>query len=372
MTRTPVLVVAGELSGDRMAAPVVRELTSSLPGLAPFGAGGPHLAAEGVELRHRIQSLSVTGISEAAGRAPAALLLLADLTLEIRRRRPALAILVDYPGINMRLAAHLRRVGVPVLYYGAPQRWAWLEWRTPALRRDISALAVTLPFEERWFRDRGVRARFVGHPVRDLFRPPPRAEARRRLGLGEGETALALLPGSRPNEIRRHLPLLLQTLRRLPRVRGVLAVSPGTRQLCSHVVERSPRGASLLHADTRHALAAADAALCSSGTATLELAVAGVPGVVFYRVSALTHGVARRLVKVPMIALPNLILGREVLPELVQHDMAPHRLAREVRRLLEPPVAAEARGWLARVARELGEPGVARRVAQLAMELIPR
>jgi lipid-A-disaccharide synthase len=372
MTPKHVVVVTGELSGDQMAAPVVRELSRRLPGLEFFGAGGPGLAAEGVELRHHIRDLSVTGFSEAAGRLPAALCMLADLALEIRRRRPVLAILVDYPGINLRLAALLRRLGVPVLYYGAPQRWAWLAWRTAALRRDISRLAVTLPFEERWFQDRGVPATFVGHPVRDSYRPPPRAVARRRLELDEGVTALALLPGSRPNEIRRHLPLLLKTLRRLPGVTGLLAVSPGAHELCDAIVERCPSTAPLCFTDTQHALAAGDAALCSSGSATLELAVAGVPGVVFYRVSPLTHAVARRLVKVSMIALPNLIHGHEVLPELIQREMSPERLAREARRLLAPAVAAEVRAALLHVTRQLGEPGVARRVADLAMGLIPR
>ncbi len=360
-----ILVSAGEVSGDMMAAPVVVELCRRLPGLRCFGAGGDALEAAGVELRHHASELAVTGLTEVLPRAGAAGTMLLDLWLQCRRREPRLALLVDYPGVNLRLAGWLRRAGVPVLYLGAPQRWAWLGFRAGALTRKVDRLAVTLPFEESFFEGHGVPARFVGHPVRERFKPAARGEARRRLGLGS-EPVVALLPGSRVNEVRRHLPLLNEAITLLPRgVRAVLAAAPGEAgELCARLAPTTPR------VSARTALGAADAALCASGTATLEAAVAGVPTAVFYRVSSLTYQVARRLVRVPYLSLPNLILQRPLLPELIQDRMTPRRLARVASRLLEPSVAAGIRPGLREVVQQLGPPGMAGRVADLAMELL--
>lgn len=358
------LVVAGEISGDRMAAPVLLEMRRRWPDLRWYGAGGEQLAHAGLEVRHPIDRLAVTGVTEALGRVPAVAALFADLAAQVLRRRPRLALLVDYPGVNLRLAAICRAAGVPVLYLGAPQRWAWLGFRARALAWQVDRLAVTLPFEERWFRRRGVAATFVGHPVLDLFRPLPREDARRRLGT-EG-AVIALLPGSRENEVRRHLPLLLEAARLLPDLTPVLALPPG---VAGRTVERLAP-ASLRRVDTPLALGAADVALCTSGSATLELAVARVPGVVCYRLSSLTYRIARRLVSTRWVGLPNLILGREVLPELLQDEMTPAALAREARRLLDPAVREPVRRALDEVVARLGRPGVATRVADLARELL--
>jgi lipid-A-disaccharide synthase len=337
------------------------------PELSFFGAGGPALARAGVEIRHPIDRLAVTGIVEAGARLGAAARVAADLWFQIRRRHPYLALLVDYPGLNLRLAGILRRAGVPVLYYVAPQRWAWLPRRTPELRRRIDRLAVTLPFEVEWFARHGVSAQFVGHPVLDLFAPVPRRRARAMLGLPEGERVVAVLPGSRANELRRHLPLLRATLARFPSIRPLLAVLPeATSRLCRELAPELPQ------TDAVTALGAADVALCAAGTATLETALAGVPAVVFYRTSALTFEVARRLVRVETIALPNLILGEKLLPELVQHQMTPAALADEVLALLDPQKSRRVRQRLSEVGAHLGQPGVAARVARLALPLLPR
>lgn len=350
-----VLVAAGEVSGDRMAAPVVEELGRRWPGLRFFGAGGPSLRQAGVEVRHRVDRLAVTGLTEAGRRLPAAVALLGDLSRQLALRRPRLALLVDYPGVNLRLAAAARALGVPVLYYGAPQRWAWMPWRAAALGRLIDRLAVTLPFEEPWFRRRGINATFVGHPMVDLFRPVP----------GDG-LGLALLPGSRENEIKRHLPPMLEAARRLPRLAPVIAVTTGSATLCRALAPGLPC------VDTPAALAASRVALCASGSATLELALAGVPGVICYRVSPVTYRVGRMLVRVRWLGLPNLVLGDALLPELVQREMSPSRLAREALRLLEPQTNARVRAGLRTVAARLGSPGVAGRVADLADELLRR
>lgn len=363
-----ILVSAGEVSGDRNLAPVIRAMTRARPELRFFGAGGDELRAAGVEVRHHVDALAVTGVSEALARGLAPLAALADLSRQILRRRPALGLLVDYPGVNMRLAALLARVGVPVLVYGAPQHWAWLPSRARALARRVDRLAVTLPFEERWFSRRGVAATFVGHPLVDRPAPLDRRGARARLGLrsDRGPPLCALLPGSRVNEVRRHLPALRGAIERLGReVDWALAVAPGAAgQLSRAALPGLPA------ADCATVLAAADVGLCASGTATLEAALAGVPTVVFYRLSGPSHLIARALVRVPTVALPNLVLGRRVLPELLQRQLTPRRLARELRLLLRAPIHRWTTAQLARLRPMLGPPGVARRVAQLGLQLL--
>lgn len=364
-----ILVSAGEVSGDRIAAPVVEAIRRRRPELRFFGAGGPALQAAGVEVRHPLSRLAVTGLVEALGRAASAGRFLTDMALQILARRPRLGLLVDFPGLNLRLAALLKWHRIPVLYYVAPQRWAWLGFRTRALGRLIDRLAVTLPFEEQWFRRRGAPAVFVGNPVVEQFSALSTGEARARLGLtGDREPVVALMPGSRVNEIRRHLPVLLESLPLLPAAaRPVLATIPGeSAALCS---ELAPE---LIQGRTEEVLGAASAGICASGTATLEAALAGVPVVVCYRLSPLSYPAARLLVRSPYIALPNLVLGAPLLPELIQHQMTPTKLVLQLERLLEPSEAQRIRRGLRRVVELLRvpPPRVADRVADLALELL--
>jgi lipid-A-disaccharide synthase len=363
-----VLVSAGEASGDRMAGAVVEKLARARPDLRFAGAGGECLARAGVEVRHHERDLSATGLVEAVRRAGGVARMLADLGRLAVSRPPALGLLVDYPGANLRLAGLLARLGVPVLYYGAPQRWAWLAWRTRPLARPGLRLAVTLPFEESWFRARGVLATYVGNPVVELFRPAPRLEARAQLGLRGDDRVLALLPGSRPGEIARHLPLLVQAAARLSAggVRAVVAALPGPSALACQRIAPHLRlaGADLV-------LGAADAGLCASGTATLEAAFARVPVVVLYRLDPLAYAVARRLVRVRHIALPNLILDEALLPELIQDRASPGELARQASSLLDDEGArAEILAGYARVRSHLGPAHASERVAELALELL--
>jgi len=360
-------VVAGEASGDQAAAAAVRSLRALRPGWEVQAVGGRALAAAGAELLLPYEEVAVMGFTEVLARLPA-------IHARLRRLRRLLAgggvdlfMPVDFPGFNLRLAQTARRAGVPVLYFVAPQVWAWGEGRVATLRRVVERLAVILPFEADWFGERGVDARFVGHPIMESERPlapdtpPPR---------------LALLPGSRAQEVARHLPLMLAAASRLaaavPGLECELLESPA---LAPAYYDRLLAGASLLPERRREPsagfLARQGAALVASGTATLEVAAAGLPMAVVYRTGRLNYALARRLVRVSTIALVNLVAGEELVPELIQGDATPEALAGAMAPLLAAGPARERqrRGLLA-LREALGGPGCGERVARLAVELL--
>lgn len=365
---TRVVVSVGEPSGDAHAGQVVRELLRRRSELEVEAVAGPQVAAAGATPIARAERLAAVGLVEAAGALPRHAALLRRLERSFARGRYDLAILVDYPGFHLRVAAAAAAHGVPVLYYIAPQLWAWGAWRMGALRRRTRCLAVVLPFEEGFFAARGIAARFVGHPLLDRPPAPSRAAARRHLGLTDGRPTLALFPASRPAELHRLWPPFrdaAQVLRNLvPDLAVIVAGLPDGRY---------PGGEefTLVRGDSPTVFAAADAALCKSGTATIEAALADVPMVIGYRLHPVTAALARRLSRVERIGLVNLVAGRAVVPELLQEAAQPLALARAVLPLLERDGAAarRQREAFAAVRAALGQPGAAGRVAGLALEL---
>ena len=364
---TRVLVSAGERSGDAHAGAVVRALSALTPAVSVDAVGGDGLQAAGARLLEHIDTLSAIGAVEAAGAVPHHVRLLRRLDTALESGRYDVVVLVDYPGFHLRLARRAAAHGVPVLYYIAPQLWAWGGWRARPLRDAVRHLALILPFEESFFRERGVPCTFVGHPLLDRLPPPERDEARRLLGIDDSAPALALFPGSRPAERARHWrPFIAgaQLVRRaLPNLQIVIVGRPRDYP--------DPRADVRWCADPQIALAAADAAVCKSGTSTLEAALAGTPMVVAYRLHPLTYVAARGLVRVPHVALVNLIAGRAVVPELLQGEATPERLCAAVLPLMERahPERERQREALRAVTGRLGTPGAARRVATLALGL---
>jgi lipid-A-disaccharide synthase len=365
-----VLFVAGEASGDLHAAGVARELRARNAPFNLVGIGGDSMRDAGVELIEHVERLAVMGFVEVLRHVPKHWALLRELRQRIRSGNTALLVLIDYPGFNMKVAAEATDAGVPVLYYITPQVWAWGAGRLAKLAQTVTRAAVILPFEEKLLRDHGVATTFVGHPLLDRAeRLPTRSEARAQLGVPDDAPMLALFPGSRAQEIARHLEAFVATARELERrrsgLRVVVSAAPHVRldeSRCPYPIVRSA---------SFTVLRAADAAMCKSGTTTLEAAVAGCPLVVAYRTNALTYAAARRLVKIPHIGLVNVVAGRAVAPEFVQGALQPNAVADALEPLLDRDSASRARmiDELARVRDSLGTPGAARRVAAIALEL---
>mgnify|MGYP001764808840 CR=1 FL=1 len=363
-----VLILAGEASGDLHGSILAERLHALRPDLALAGTGGARMRAAGVEMIEEHEG--VVGFVEVLRHIPAHLRLLKRIKQRLAAGQVALVVCIDYPGFNMRVAAAAHALGVPVLYYITPQVWAWRAGRMRTMARIIRKAAVILPFEEAMLRGAGVDATFVGHPLLDRAAAmPSRAEARARLGFAEADEVLALFPGSRAQEIRRHLhdfvAVARELERRRPGLKVVLSVAPTINLRDDEVPFPMVRSQSF------DVLRAADVALCKSGTTTLEAAVAGCPCAIVYRTSALSYAIARRLVRIERIGLLNIVAGRTVAPEFVQDAFQPVPVADALAPLFDrdgAPRAAMVAG-LAEVRARLGEPGATGRVAAMAAEL---
>lgn len=372
-----VMISCGEPSGDLYAGALASELKRLQPDIRLNGLGGEHLRSAGADLVGDYRGLSVTGLVEALRVLPKAWQMQRQLVARASAERPDALVVVDFPDFNFRLASSLHRMGVPVVYYICPQVWAWRRSRLRDMQRFVDRALVIFPFEEAIYRDVGIPVRFVGHPLLDLVaQGPGRADTLRRAGLDPEAPTIALLPGSRPNELRTILPTIGQALpiiaARLPHVQFLVARAPNlSDELFAPfaALSRTFRMATL-GARADDVLDAADVVITASGTATVQTAIHERPMVIVYRVSPLTYRLGKRFVHVSTYGMANLIAGERIVPELIQDGLTPEAVAAEALRFFDDPAyAARTRERLREVRVALGAPGASARAAEQVLEV---
>ena len=369
------MISCGEPSGDLYAGALAVEIRRRQPDAAIFGLGGQRMMAGGGELLADYRGLSVTGIFEAIRVLPRSLAAFNRLVDAARTEKPNALVLIDFPDFNFRLAAAIKRLGVPVVYYISPQLWAWRQSRMKVMKRLVDRVLVIFPFEEKIYRDAGVPVQFVGHPLVDLARPQEtREDFLRELGLDGTRPIVALLPGSRPNEVERLLPVISEAVakitRELPEAQFVIARAPSLEdRIFSSVRWEGARPIEVL-ARTDDVLAISDVAITASGTATVQAALHGRPMVVVYRLSPLTYKLGKPFLLVENVAMVNLIAGRRIVPELIQENCTAENIALETLKLLtNREWAEETRRALEDVRAKLGGPGASGRAAEAVLEV---
>lgn len=374
----PIAIVAGEVSGDLHGARLVEALRERDPRLVFSGMGGSRMRAAGVDLLADARETAVVGVAELWEKRKVLRAALARLRAHLTARRPALLVCVDFPDFNLLLARTARRLAIPVCYFISPQVWAWRRGRIRTIRRLVRKMLVLFPFEEPLYAAAGVDVTFVGHPLLDELADVPAREAcRNRLGVEESATIVGLLPGSRIAEIRRHLPLLLDAAARIRAAEpGVVLMLGGTEATeltgVEDPVARSGLPIRVVRGRTHEVIRAADVVVAVSGTVTLEAAILGTPLVITYRLGAVSGWVARLIIHVPFVGLPNLIAGEGIVPELLQTSATPARLAGTVLEVLQSPARQTAmRRALADVRRRLGKPGAIDRAAEEVLAILP-
>jgi lipid-A-disaccharide synthase len=355
-------VVAGEASGDLHAADVVAELKRLDPDFEAFGIGGDRLAGEGMTLLHHASEMGIVGLFNVIRHLPRFRRVFGDLISAIARERPDAVLLIDYPEFNLRVARRCREMGIPVIYYISPQLWAWRQGRVRQVARYVDRMLVIFPFEADFYRLHDVPVVYVGHPLIEQLAGVGKPARR------DGSLRVALLPGSRRGEVSSLLPAMLDAVEVLRRETGVdayLIQAPTIEhELLDAIMKKQGISVPILPHDRGEGVAAADVALCSSGTATLEAAILGTPAVVMYRLSRATYVLARKLVKVPHFSLVNIVAGTEIVPELIQDEVNGERIASAVRMLTDSGNRDRIAAGLAAVKEKLGAPGASRRAAE--------
>ncbi len=375
MAPIPILISAGEASGDMYAARLAKALQSRID-VHLFGMGGPQMRAAGVEIITDYSEVAVVGISEIVKHMPSLLRAMDRIVIAAETRKPALAIHTDFPGFHLRLARKLQPRGIRNVYYICPQFWAWRPWRANLIRRRFAKALCIFPFEEQFFRNAGVSTEFIGHPlVGEVSATKDRKEFCQAHGLDPSRTIVTVLPGSRAGELTHHVQVLQESVARIHAKKPAQFVVAAAHPKDLEFLKTGwPQGVpvNVVEGETYNALAAADAAIVSSGTATVETALLDTPMVVVYRVSPLTATLAKPLVRTPFFAMVNLIAERQVVPELVQDDFTPDRVAYETLRILQDPnIRNSVKTGLAEVRRRLGPPGAVDRAVDQIVRLLP-
>lgn len=371
---TKVFISAGEASGDLHAAALTRAILQRDPTVQVFGMGGDALAAAGGEVVFNYKDYSVMGFVEVLQSLPRLFGLKKAFRRLMEERKPDVFVTVDYPDFNMRVAKEAKALGIPVFSYIPPSAWAWRRGRAKDVARLATKVACIYPFAAQVYQEAGANVEFVGNPLVDIVQPtlsPQEGEA--FIGKRSGHPVVLLLPGSRVKEITGVLPVMLQALPKIrekrPEVDFVLQKAPSIeRELLQSILASSAVPVKVVEGRGYDVMAASDAALATSGTVTLEAALCGLPSVICYAASPLSMWIAKRMVYVKYIGLPNILAGREILPELIQEKMTPDHMAASILHFLEPEAASAVREEMRQAVAKLGQPGAVDRTAELILE----
>ncbi|RJP77559.1 MAG: lipid-A-disaccharide synthase [Desulfobacteraceae bacterium] len=370
-----VMIIAGEDSGDLHGANLINELKQQAPSLFLCGIGGEKMRKAGLKIVFHASELSVMGITEVVAKLPTILKAMGIAKKIVRNLKPDLLILIDFADFNLRVAKAAKKVGIPVLYYIPPKVWAWRSGRVKKIKARTDQLAVILPFEADFFQQHGLSATFIGHPLLDNPKSEPENDSRKE---EKQETIIGLLPGSRGTEIRKLLPILLDTAKLIragiPDARFLVSLAPSADRLfIETMIRHHPESAfmELVDGPVDHIFRRADFLVAASGTVTLEAALAGVPMVIIYKVSGFSYMLGKSLANISHVGLANLIAGKEIIPELLQWKAKPERIAETVCTiLLDPQKLSTMKNELRKIREKLGGPGASMRTAQLALKMM--
>ncbi|HQQ86369.1 MAG TPA: lipid-A-disaccharide synthase [Smithellaceae bacterium] len=371
-----IIIVAGEASGDMHGANLVKEMLKLKPALKFYGIGGVKLKETGVEILGDASRMAVVGFSEVFSKFAFLLKTMDKMKKALDSYRPALLILIDYPGFNLALAKAAKKKGIKVFYYISPQVWAWRKGRINQIKKIVDRMAVVLPFEVDTYASRGFLVDYVGHPLVDMVKiSVSKEEARKNLGLSGNKTTIGLLPGSRLKEISSLLPEMMRAAEILQRnIKDIQFVLPKADTLDEKVVTEIISGfdvkVKIVTGHTYEAVSCCDFAIVTSGTATLETGLLGVPMIIIYKVSLLSYLIGRLVVRVNNIGLVNIIAGKTIVPEFIQKDANGKRIAAETLAILNSERYAEIKKELTAISAKLGSPGAAARAAKIACEMI--
>lgn len=373
-----IMIVAGEASGDMHGARLIAALKEQAPGAQVCGIGGPELTRQGVEILYDSSQLAVVGIVEVISHLSFIRAALRTLENRLKEQQPDLLILIDYPDFNLIMAKKAKRLGIPVFYYISPQVWAWRSGRVKTIKKLVDRMAVILPFEQEFYRERGMTVDFVGHPLMDSVRTTrTREDFLQSLGIDPESTVIGILPGSRKREIAGMLPIFLEAAKRMQeQLTKPVFLLPLAPTLCeddllNNGLAEAGVEVKVIREDRYDLMAACGAVMAASGTVSLELAILNVPMVISYRVSPLTYFLGRRLIKVQYASLVNLVAGREVVPELLQNEAVPEKIADATIRLIANRTERTRHlAGLAEVREKLGGAGASAKAAKLALATI--
>jgi lipid-A-disaccharide synthase len=372
-----IMIVAGEASGDMHGAHLVREILKINPALNFYGIGGNKLKEEGVQLLASASDMAVVGLTEVISKLGKILKIMGIMKRSLDERRPDLVILIDYPDFNLPLAKAAQKRGIKVFYYISPQVWAWRKSRNGQNKKTVDKMEVILPLEDDTYGREGFAVSYVGHPLLDMVKLNySKQELRKKFGLAGDKITIAIMPGSRPSEVRKLMPELMRAAeilqKEIPAIQFVLPLADTLQE--TEVVEfisGSRVKVKIVSGQTYDVVSCADLALVASGTATLETALLKVPMVIVYKLSLLSYAIGRLIVDVKNIGLVNIIAGKTIVPELIQKDASGKRIAEEALTILKNgEKRQEIIKELEAIRGRLGEPGAARRAAQIACDMI--